>query len=191
MADGSAQAKDADPREAFYEQHHRRVAAFIQRRIADPGIAEQVEQQTWAHLMRQWDTLRLPEVVLMRIAWRRIVDIYESNGRTALTLGDEILEAAVERQQLRTKSADTVDPGSTVPSRVDLQRAITALTSRQRQVLTLIGVDRLTRRQVAGLLNIGEETVKTLYGQARTAMRTSPALAGYDQQRATTQEVTR
>jgi len=119
------------------------------------------------------------------------VDWYESNGHTALTPGDEAVDAAVERWQLRTRWSEAVDPGSTVPSRVDLQRAIAALPSRQRQVLTLIGEDRLSRRQVAGLLDIGEETVKTLYAQARAAMRTSPALVGYDQQRATTQEVTR
>jgi len=190
VAGGSTHAKEADPRETFYRQHHRRVAAFIQRRVADVGVAEQIEQQTWAYMMHQWDTLRLPEVVLMRIAWRRVMDWYTSKGNADVVPGDEVVASAVERWQWRTNWSDAFDPGSTVPSRLDLQRGIRALPRRQRQVLILIGVDRLTRAQTAGLVGVGEETVKTLYAQARAAMRASPALAGYDLPLETSQEVT-
>lgn len=191
MTVGSTHAEVADPRERFYLEHHRRLAAFIHRRVADAGVAEQIEQQTWAHVLRQWETIRQPELLLMRIAWRRIVDWYESRERSDLVPGDDLLEAAVERWQWRTKWSDASDPGSTVPSRVDLQRAMLELSRRQRQVLMLIGVDRLTRAQTADLLGIGEETVKTTYAQAKTAMRASPALDGYHLQLETTEEVPR
>ncbi|WP_157641324.1 RNA polymerase sigma factor [Longispora albida] len=183
--------EEADPREEFYGEHHRRLAVFIRGRVADAGIAEQIEQETWAQVIRQWDTLRMPEVVLLTVAWRRIADWYASKGRSDLTPGDDVVRSAAERAHWRIQHGDASDPGIFVPSRVDLQRAVAELPPRQRQVLTLIGVDRLTRSQAAGLLGVGEETIKTVYAQARAAMRSNPALAGYELQRAPAQEVTR
>ncbi|WP_433347588.1 RNA polymerase sigma factor [Micromonospora sp. CA-111912] len=189
MAGGNAHAKGADPRETFYELHHRRLAAFIQRRVADTGLAEQIEQETWAHMMRGWDTLRAPEAVLIRVAWWRIKNWYASKGHADVVPGDDVVGTKVEKWQARWSA--TSDPSSTVPSRVDLQRAIGALPPRQRQVLILIGVEDLTQKQVAELLGISAETVKTNYNKAKAALRATPTLAGYAPQRATTQEVTR
>ncbi|GAB3852605.1 RNA polymerase sigma factor [Dactylosporangium cerinum] len=187
MAADSVPSAGADLRD-LYTAEHERLEAFIRRRVSDAEAARDIEQETWAGLAHRWGTHRRARELLFAIARRRVVDWYRRRHRVEALSDDEVL---FEQDFQRPAGfwLDAVDPGQTVPARVGMERALARLTGRQRQVLILSDIDDLSREQVAAVLGIGAETVKSTLTDARRAMSRNPSMAGYEASRIHTPEV--
>lgn len=164
-----AVAADAD-RHAF-EELYRRYAPWLTGRMrgrcADPGLVDDVVQETFLAVWRGTARYREDGDVagwLWRIASRRHVDALRGDGargrlRQTLARLRHRNEASAEERVLAG-----VEHG-------DLSGALTRLSPELRAVLQATVVDGLTTREAAVLLGIPPGTVKTRAMRARKQLR--------------------
>ncbi|KUO10567.1 RNA polymerase sigma factor [Streptomyces sp. DSM 15324] len=162
-------AADAD-RHAF-EELYRRFAPWLTARMrgrcADPGIVDDVVQETFLAVWRGSARYREEGDVagwLWRIAARRLVDALRGDGargrlRQVLSRLRHRDEASAEERVLAG-----VEHG-------DLAGALTRLSPELRAVLQATVIDGLTTREAAVLLGIPPGTVKTRALRARKQLR--------------------
>lgn len=115
--------------------------------LADRGDAEDVAQEALARAYLQWSKLEDgPEPWVVRVTSNLAIDRLRKRARA---------DRRAERVQ---RSAHAPDPGDT--RRVDLERALRRLSSRQREVVVLRYLGGLPEADVAALLGCSPGTVK-------------------------------
>ena len=140
--------------------------------LGDRAEAEDVAQES---LVRAYDRWRRvaddPHPWVSTVAGRRAIDVLRSRRR------------AQAREERTTRTAAPL-PGAEqeVAARVDLQRALSTLPRRQREVLLLRYVADLPDADVAGQLGISTGSVKKHAARALAALRNNApqVLAGAD-----------
>jgi RNA polymerase sigma-70 factor (ECF subfamily) len=108
-------------------------------------------------------------------AWRRRSTFRPDLGTPRAWLIGILLDQA-RRHRLRSLRRPEPPPPADVAAapiaeRIDVERAVAGLPSRQRQVVTLHYLADLSVAEVAAVLGIGESSVKTHLGAARSALR--------------------
>ncbi|MET9814299.1 RNA polymerase sigma factor [Streptomyces sp. NPDC006129] len=164
-----AVAADADRR--AFEELYRRYAPWLRARLrgrcADPGVVDDVVQETFLAVWRGKARYREEGDVagwLWRIGSRRLVDALRGDGargrlRQALARLRHRDEASAEERVLAG-----VEHG-------DLAGALVRLSPELRAVLQATVIDGLTTREAAVLLGIPPGTVKTRAMRARKQLR--------------------
>lgn len=147
------------------------VLSIATRVLADRVFAEEAAQDTfvalWTNPGRFDGTRGSLKNFLMGIARNKAIDMV----RREETRRRATVELAVEE----TVSSSTFDR---IEERSDLDRAMNALTARQRQALDLAYFRGLTYREVARTLGVPEGTAKTRLRDALAALRSkAPQLA--------------
>lgn len=133
--------------EKFYRREFRIVAGLAYALCGSTGAAEDITQEAFLAAFRQWQTLRSPEVWVRRVVANRAVSQFRR--RTS--------EAKVILRLSATTLSD-VD----IPDNDDaLWKAVRKLPKRQAQVLALRYVDGNSIGDIATLLGLSENTVKT------------------------------
>ncbi|MFG3253118.1 RNA polymerase sigma factor [Streptomyces sp. NPDC048172] len=161
----------------FYEQQQPKLRKFVARRIGGDE-AHDVCQETWRTFFR-WCDLRQPELntslgaFLFHIARLRIADFCQQRKRQPPPMAGEDLGALADSMKSRRDEFQMVD------CRVDLRRALSCLTFRQREALHLQYVDGLRLGEAAVLMGISLGGVKNLRKRALIKLRSAPALASY------------
>ncbi|MEU3290528.1 RNA polymerase sigma factor [Streptomyces longwoodensis] len=167
-----------DPRAAFYRAHHAKLVGYIRRRVGDQGEAEALAQETWIAFLRRFDYYQQvydnPVGPLFAIARRKIADWHKRQQKAPDLLGDDGLS-----ERLAQIAQDRADPIGLAGLRLDLSRAVTRLTPRQREALQLRYVDGLDRRAVADLMGITIDGVKKLTSTAVRTLHTAQDLTAY------------
>lgn len=166
-----AVAADGDRR--AFEELYRRFAPWLTARLrsrcADPGIVDDVVQETFLQVWRGTAKYREdgsgdPAGWLWRIGSRRLVDVLRGDGargrlRQALARLRHREEVSAEERVLAG-----VEHG-------DLAGALVRLSPELRAVLQATVVDGLTTREAAVVLGIPPGTVKTRAMRARKQLR--------------------
>ena len=107
-------------------------------------------------------------------AWRRRSTFSPERGTPRAWLVGILLDQA---RRHRLRSLRRPDPlplaerTASATERIDVERAVARLPRRQRQVVTLHYLADLSVSEVAAVLGIGESSVKTHLGAARSALR--------------------
>ena len=151
---------------AIYESTCDRLFGFLCYQIGDRDEARDVLQETYLQAFRRLETYRgeAPLAVWLRaialgraLDWKRV--ILRRLKRTA-TLTESSACVEPDTQHVRFES----EHGA-------LQRALGALSQRQRAALLLREWDGLSFREIAELLGCGEGTARVHHARAREHMR--------------------
>lgn len=144
--------------DAFYRASYHRALGLAIVLCGDRSVAEEVTQDAFLAAMRQWDEVGMFEDPM---AWiRRVV-----SNKSVSWFRRAQLEA---RSLFRIGAPERV--AGPAPDGIDIWREVQRLPIRQRQVIALTYVEDLARAEVAVVLGIGEETVKTHLERARSTL---------------------
>lgn len=150
-----------EPFEDFYRREQRRIVALAYVLCGSASVAEELAHDAFVKAMRAW-----PRVSRMDApeAWVRRVVANASTSRFRRL-------SAESRALLRLGSRPAPPPEDVGREGVaDVWDAVRRLPRRQAQVIALVYLHDLSRRQTAEVLGCTEETVKTHLERARRAL---------------------
>jgi len=158
----------------LYERHVDTVFAYVQYRVRDVGVAEDLTQDIFLSAMRampgfRWQGSFAPW--LMRCAHNRVVNHWRSLGRRAPELamdetndeGQPVFELAGDAGGWQ-EALDGIDAGR-------VERAVAGLTDLQQQVVALRFGAGLSLAETAQALSRSENAVKNLQHNALVSLR--------------------
>jgi len=174
-----------EERLAFYHEHRDLVRRLAQKHVPDADAAEDVASTALNALLLNFDAFMAkakdkgdptyPVSALVNIVRCRAVDWFRS-GRREWCLGEDGLND-YRVVLLRDHLADRL--GITVDMKVDVERALAGLESRERRVLLHHTVDQLAPEIAMAHLNISRSTYFRDLSSAIAKLRSSPHLDGY------------
>ena len=146
--------------ETFYRTHYRNLVGLGVVLIGDRGVAEDLTQEALVKVHDHWDRLTSYDDPL---AWTRrvLANSATSRGRRATTEA----RLRVRLRAHRAPALDLPDPD------VEMWDLVRALPRRQAQVLALRYWDDLANDEIARVLDIGAESVKTHLTRGRATLR--------------------
>ena len=165
---------DAGAFEVLYARHRLRLHRFLLRQLRDPGLADEVFQDTWQRVVaagRDWRPEASFATWLYRIARNRVADHWRARQHRPSTPDDaEARTAGLEDPETPERRLDAWQ------RQRDLQQALDALPAEQREVVLLRLEQELTLDEIGGITGVGRETVKSRLRYAMDKLRA--ALAG-------------
>jgi len=148
--------------EALYRRHAPWLTVRLSRRCADPGLVEEVVQDTFVAVWRGAGRYRATGEVaawIWGIGIRRLIDRLRRTPAAVLRADDGVVVSSAEDQVLLG-----VEHG-------DLGDALRRLSPELRAVVQATVLDGLTTKEAATLLGIPQGTVKTRAARARRELR--------------------
>jgi RNA polymerase sigma factor (sigma-70 family) len=159
---------DTDAFDDIYDAYRPRVFAFLLRMSRSRTVAEDLLDETWLRLVQHAHALR-PDTRLAAWLFTVARNLYWSYRRSSL-----VEEASVpELLALWPSPAPWPSPfdlaaASELQRRVE--RALSALSPQQREVLLLVGHEGLTPTDAAAVCGIGAEALRQRLSRARAAL---------------------
>ncbi|MGO9344715.1 MAG: RNA polymerase sigma factor [Acidimicrobiales bacterium] len=139
------------------------LASAIALICGDPGLAEEALQEA---LVRAWQKVKAGDEVASWPAW--VVTVALNHTRNHFRrLGRERSALRLLAGQLEPRQKELADR---VASSVDLVRAMSKLTRREREVVSLHYRLDMSLSEIANAVNVEEGTVKTLLHRARARL---------------------
>lgn len=148
----------------LYSAHYRQLVRLAGLLMHDYSAAEEVVQDAFVGLHRNWSRLRDAERAAAYLR-QSTVNGARSAGRRRATVGRHA-------PTLRPVD-DTPDPAAAVADRSAVMAALAELPDRQREVLVLRYYGDLSEADIAHALGISRGTVKTHASRGLTALRPS------------------
>ncbi|MBJ6981019.1 RNA polymerase sigma factor [Luteimonas sp. MC1572] len=164
--------------ERLYARHRQRLHRYLLRLLRDPGLADEVFQDTWQRVIaarRDWRPDAGFSTWLYRIAHNRMNDHWRSMQHRPPAPADADLRTE------RVEDPDTPERNlSAFESRRSLQLALDALPPEQREVLVLRLEQELSLEEIGVITGVGRETVKSRlrYAMDKLRQRLQPADGG-------------
>lgn len=159
--------------EALYGRHRERLHRFLLRQLRDPGLADEVFQDTWQRVVasgRDWRPDAAFVTWLYRIARNRIADHWRARQHRPPAPAD------ADERSLRIEDPDTPELRMDALQRSrDLQQALDALPDEQREVVLLRLEQELTLEEIGEITGVGRETVKSRLRYAMDKLRAALA----------------
>jgi RNA polymerase sigma factor (sigma-70 family) len=160
--------------ETLYGRHRQRLHRFLLRQLRDPGLADEVFQDTWQRVVaagRGWRPDAPFATWLYRIARNRIADHWRAREhRPPAPVDAEERTLRVEDPETPERRMDTLQRGR------ELQSALDALPEEQREAVLLRLEQELSLEEIGAITGVGRETVKSRLRYAMDKLRA--ALAG-------------
>jgi len=161
----------------LYLRHERRVFRFIMRMLGDRSVAEEVLSEVFFEVWKkagQFEGRSSASTWLLGIARHKALTAAAVKSRPAESLDGAAAMNVVD---------PTLDPDAAMLERerhVILRRCLKALSPEHREIIDLVYYQEKTIRQIADLLVIPENTVKTrmFYARKRLAALVEAASAG-------------
>jgi RNA polymerase sigma-70 factor (ECF subfamily) len=148
------------PFEEFYVSTHRELFASMWLITRNPDEAEEIAQDAYLRLLERWDHVsRLHDPV--GYLYRTATNVWRSRAR----------RAAVAIRKLTHLGPTDADEIGQAESRLDVVRALAALTPRQRAALVLTDLIGFSSEEAAGALGVRPSTVRVLAGRGRTTLK--------------------
>jgi len=147
--------------ESFYRDEYHSVLALAVALTRDLSAAEELTQDAFVAALRRWDDVRGMD---NPTGWVRRVVTNRSVSR--------VRRRIIELKALTRLGSSTPVPGPEIGDGIDLWKEVQRLPRRQAQVIALVYVSGLPRREVAEVLGCSEETVKTHLDRARRKLST-------------------
>ena len=166
-------AGDIGAFEALYARHRQRLYRFLLAKSRDPGVADEVFQDTWQRVIAaaaDWRPDAPFATWLYRIARNRMADHWRARQHRPPAPDD------AEARTARLEDPDTPEHRlDTWQQRRDLQRALDALPEEQREVVLLRLEQELTLDEIGSITGVGRETVKSRLRYAMDKLRATLA----------------
>ena len=156
---------------SLFDRYYRRVFSFVQRRVRDEGLAEEVTADVFFEVWRNAASYRGESPVS---TW--IFGIANLKALSARRFYAQPRRASVRvtPDEVLSRVADPGDAGAAIDARDELTRvlgAIEKLPEGQREVLRLAFLEGRSYPEIAEELQISEANVKTRVNRARTRLR--------------------
>lgn len=144
----------------WYEATYPRLWSWARRVVSDPAVASDIAQEAFVRLLKT-DRHTLPEGE--RAAYLFTI---------ARNLMNDHFKRALESQQWLSDESDATGGLAAIGLRdviasVDLDRALAAVTTKERSAVWLAYVEGWDHRTIARVLGVGEKSVKVLLFRAR------------------------
>lgn len=136
--------------------HHRRLVGLASLLVSDQQSAEDVVQEAFAGLYRRWRQLRDPNAAVTYLN-RAVVNGSRDSLRRRRRAGAAMLRLVPRSEQLTSAEHEVVEHQEADR----LWAAVTALPTRQRQVLVLRYYLDQSEAEIADTLEISSGSVKT------------------------------
>jgi RNA polymerase sigma-70 factor (ECF subfamily) len=157
----------ADRRERFeavYRELYEPICGYVLRRVREPEDAAETIAETFATLWRRFD--RCPQREELR-PWlfgvaRRVIANQRRGERRRTALGDRLVET------LDRGAFETVGPPNDTST---LARAFTSLSASDRELLSLVAWEGLTREELAVALGTSRAVVRLRLHRASKRLR--------------------
>ena len=156
-------AGDADAAAVFVRRFQARVYGLALTMLRDPGLAEDVAQDTFLRAWRHAGTYdaRRGRVATWLLTIARNAALDRARMRSATPLDPDVVAAEVDREA----------PDDGIVSRGHVRDAVAALPADQRRALVLAMYAGRTAREIAELDGVPLGTVKTRIRAAMTKLR--------------------
>jgi RNA polymerase sigma factor (sigma-70 family) len=160
-------AGDADAAAVFVRRFQSRVYGLALTMLRDPGIAEDVAQETFVRAWRHAGTYdaRRGRVLTWLLTIARNVALDRARLRPATPVDPDVVTAELDRA--------APNDGLDIADRDRLRSAIADLPQEQRRALVLAMYAGRTAREIAALDGVPLGTVKTRIRAAMTKLRTT------------------
>lgn len=161
---GLADRTAAEPVELFadfYAREFRNVVVLAYALCGSTGMAEDVAQEACMAAMRRWDSLDNPDAWIRRVVANKSVSTFRRRAVEAKGL-------LLLRSTAPVEAEVTSETG-------ELWTLVRRLPRRQAQVLALRYIDGATASQIAEILEVSENTVKTHLKRAKQALAQTAA----------------
>ncbi len=146
----------------FYQSQYNSLVGLGYALTGSRHVAEDLTQDAFTEVHRRWQTVSTYE---QPEAWVRRVLINKSHSR-----GRRLLSEAKMITKVRLRR-DLNEPGIRLPDRSSaVWEAVRSLPRRQAEAITLHYWDDLTVAQIADILDIGQESVKTHLKRGRAKL---------------------
>jgi RNA polymerase sigma-70 factor (ECF subfamily) len=146
--------------DSFYGREQRRTVALAYALCGDASVAEEITHDAFIEALARWDRV---SAMVAPDAWVRAVVANRATSRFR-RLGVE------SRALLRLRSQRVEDHVDALDDAAHVWAAVRCLPRRQSQVIALVYVLDLSRRDAAVVLKCSEETVKTHLERARRTL---------------------
>ncbi|MDI3298829.1 MAG: RNA polymerase sigma factor [Bacillota bacterium] len=156
--------------EALVYRYHRALSAYFQRQLGGEEGVEDLVQETFLRFVRQVRERGVPDRVrpwLYRVATNLCRDRWRTAARRH-ERGEEPPDGWSERAEARPSVAEISDR---LQARAAIVQALRELSERQRQMVILRFYHDLTYREIAGVLDLPEGTVKASLFRALGRLR--------------------
>lgn len=162
--------------EQLYSRHRLRLHRYLLRQLRDPGLADDVFQDTWQRVIAARQGWR-PEAGfatwLYRIAHNRMNDHWRAaKYRPAAPADAELRTGRVEDPETPERTLSAFE------SRRQLQLALDALPPEQREAVLLRLEQELSLEEIGAITGVGRETVKSRLRYAMDKLRSRLQPAG-------------
>lgn len=147
---------------AFYEETARSVWGYLARATGDGRLAEDLLQETYYRFLRARARLESEDHrrhYLFRIATNLVRDRHRRPVRET--------ELAAEPAEAPGRPAPGFGADDRTAARLDLTRAMSRLTHRERSLLWLAYVQGLSHQEIAGVVGVKTASLKVLLFRAR------------------------
>ena len=154
----------------LFAKYHGPVYRFIRHVVQDPAQADDLLQDVFLRVARAAPTYRATAAFrawLFRIARNRCFSALES-ARVRRVVQRDIDSALAVHPQARESSPPQCAEASETMQR--LQAGIAALAERQREAIVLYAMEGMSYKDVAHVMDIPVNTVKTLIHRARASL---------------------
>ena len=164
MAD-EAEADPTGPRErssfdAFFEEEFPGLARALYLVVGDSEEAHDLAQSAMVRMLERWDrvtSLESPKGYLYRVAFN---------------LNKTRLRHLIRSRRFEsTRSPDARDPADVAGARIDVRRALRAMSPRDRKILVLADWLGMSGDEMARVLNLSHGNVRVRLHRARDAFR--------------------
>jgi RNA polymerase sigma-70 factor (ECF subfamily) len=166
---------DAEAFDTLFDRHYMAVYNFAHAMLADAGEAEEVLQESFlavAQAAKTYHPQGMFRAWLMRIVRNRCLTRLQARRARDALLRAGGLEA------LEARSPDPPPACAEARERADLIRsAVAALGERQREAIAMYAFQQMSYQEIAKVMEIPVNTVKTLIHRARAEL--APRLAPY------------
>jgi RNA polymerase sigma-70 factor (sigma-E family) len=163
-------SKQARAFEAFVAESGDGLLRMATLLTSDPGLGEDVYQETLHRLAMRWSRVDSPGAFCRRVMHNIVIDRARAQQRRPREIG---LFDSYDSSDPRS-----ADPAAAVELRPALLAALGTLTPQQRAVVVLRYFDDRSAAQVAELLGITPGTVKSTASRAVAQLREQPGLIG-------------
>jgi len=163
--------RDSAALRTLFQRYYSRVYWFVQRRLHDPNLAEEVVADVFFEVWRSAHSFAgasRPSTWIFGIAHFKCVGAHRDRRRHKRA---SVISTNVETLH---RFADDDDMNGRLEAREELrlvQQAIAALPEEQRSVIDLALIQGLPYEEIAAQLQVPEGTVKTRVARARARLR--------------------
>ena len=171
VADGDRQAIGV-----LYQRHHKRVFHFVRRFVTDPQLAEDVTNDVFIEVWQKADTFagrsKVSSWVLGMARYKALSEVRKR--KPVHSKSDEILESLQDDADDPEMVSQKLDKGAAI------KRCMASLSRDHRVILELIYYHEKSMEEVADILDIPKNTVKTRCFHARKQLSEKMVAQGLD-----------